>query len=248
MIRFCPIVALALLAASSFGLSPVGAEEAAPPSLRPPASPVTPLAPHGRGPDGPVNEAPALEPGLSPPPDAAKPGASESGKTAPAAPHSRAETLNDLYARLAASKDAVETAGLLSAIDRLGLDSGSDAGDLLMARAIGAMGAKKYDIALTLLDKLVDLQPEWAEAWNKRATVRFLVDDDQGSMADIAHVLKIEPRHVGALSGMGMILERRGFRGDALRAYRRALTVAPQLESLKSNVDRLTKAVQGQSL
>jgi tetratricopeptide (TPR) repeat protein len=224
MIRFGPIVALALLAASSFGATPIGAEEAPPPSLRSPSA------------------------GLSPPPDAAKPDAPESGKAAPAAPHSRAETLNDLYARLAVSKDAVETAGLLSAIDRLGLDSGSDAGDLLMARAIGAMGAKKYDIALTLLDKLVDLQPEWAEAWNKRATVRFLVDDDKGSMADIAHVLKIEPRHVGALSGMGMILERRGFRDDALRAYRRALAVAPQLESLKSNVDRLTKAVQGQSL
>jgi tetratricopeptide (TPR) repeat protein len=247
MIRFGPIVALALFVAAPFGASYVCAEEGArPPALRPPA---TPLPPRGHSLDAQGNGAPATELGLSPPPQTAKPDVSESDKTAPpAAPHSRGETLNDLYARLAASKDAVETAGLLAAIDRLGLDSGSDAGDLLMARAIGAMGAKKYDIALTLLDKLVDLQPDWAEAWNKRATVRFLVDDDQGSMADIAHVLKIEPRHVGALSGMGMILERRGFRDDALRAYRRALAIAPQLDSLKSNVDRLTKAVQGQSL
>jgi Flp pilus assembly protein TadD len=164
------------------------------------------------------------------------------------APHSRAETLNDLYARLAASKDADETVGLISAIDRLALESGSDAGDLLMTRAVVAVGDKNYDVALALLDKLVELQPQWAEAWNKRATVRFLVDDDEGSMADIAQVLKLEPRHIGALSGMGVILERRGFREGALRAYRRALEIAPQLPSLKTSVDRLTKAVQGEDL
>jgi tetratricopeptide (TPR) repeat protein len=115
-----------------------------------------------------------------------------------------------------------------------------------MARAIAAMGVKSYDVAQTLLDKIVELYPDWAEGWNKRATLRFVLDDDKGSMADIAHVLKIEPRHVGALSGMGMILERDGFREDALRAYRRALAVAPQLESLKDSVDRLTKSVEGQ--
>ena len=67
-------------------------------------------------------------------------------------------------------------------------------------------------VSRTLLDKLIVLQPDWAEAWNKRATVRYLMDDEQGSMADIARVLVLEPRHFGALSGMGMILERGGFR------------------------------------
>jgi len=110
------------------------------------------------------------------------------------------------------------------------------------------MGLKNFEVALALLDKLVELQPDWAEAWNKRATVRYLVDDYEGSMADIAHVLKLEPRHFGALSGMGMILERRGFREDALRAYRRALAIAPHLDSLRNSVDRLTKSVEGQDL
>ncbi len=67
-------------------------------------------------------------------------------------------------------------------------------------------------------------------------------------MADIAHVLKLEPRHIGALAGMGVILEREGFRDDALRAYQRALQIAPQLKSLKDSVERLTKAVQGEDL
>ncbi|MGA2793001.1 MAG: tetratricopeptide repeat protein [Roseiarcus sp.] len=160
----------------------------------------------------------------------------------------RRQKLDDLFARLAASTDVAETNGLVLAIDRLQLDSGSNTGDFLMARAIAAIGTHSLETSLALLDKIVILQPDWAEAWNKRATVRHLAGDDQGSMADIAHVLILEPRHFGALSGMGMILERRGFRDEALRAYRRALEIAPQLPSLRASVERLTAAVNGQGL
>ncbi|HLH48195.1 MAG TPA: hypothetical protein VKV96_02535 [Roseiarcus sp.] len=237
MIRLGSIVAVALLMAA-LGASAAAPEESLhPPTLRLPGLSPVPLPPraHGVSP-GSENAAPR-----SSKPD-------ESAQEKPPAPRTRAELLNDLYARLAASKDADETTGLIGAIDRLELESGSDAGDLLMARAVAAMTAKNYDVALALLDKLIDLHPEWAEAWNKRATVRFLVDDDRGSMADIAHVLKLEPRHIGALAGMGVILEREGFRDDALRAYQRALQIAPQLKSLKDSVERLTKAVQGEDL
>jgi tetratricopeptide (TPR) repeat protein len=170
-------------------------------------------------------------------------------KPAPAPPApTRAQKLDDLFARLAASTDAAETDGLIAAIDRLHLESGSDTGDFLMARAIAALGSQNLQVSRDLLDKLVVLQPDWAEAWNKRATVRYLLDDEQGSMADIARVLILEPRHFGALSGMGMILERGGFSDEALRAYRRALEIAPQLATLRAAVDRLTAAVKGQSL
>jgi tetratricopeptide (TPR) repeat protein len=160
----------------------------------------------------------------------------------------RRQKLDELFARLAASTDVAETNGLVLAIDRLQLDSGSNTSDLLMARAIAAIGTRSLEASLALLDKIVILQPDWAEAWNKRATVRHLAGDDQGSMADIAHVLILEPRHFGALSGMGMILERGGFRDDALRAYQRALEIAPQLPSLRAAVERLTAAVNGQGL
>lgn len=171
-----------------------------------------------------------------------------SAKAEAPAPVGRQQKLDELFGRLAASTDVAETNGLVVAIDRLQLASGSDAGDLLMARAVAAMGTNNLPIALALLDKIVVLQPAWAEAWNKRATVRYLMGDDQQSMVDIARVLVLEPRHFGALSGMGMILERRGFRDDALRAYRRALEIAPQLTSVRDAVDRLTAAVNGQSL
>ena len=256
MIRIGPLLALCLGASVLSGAQATRAEETRPgPTLRIPGMAPIPLPPHGHGlrpvpgddeepnftPPAPRLATPSQTPdggGSAPKPDAAP---------APPAP-TRAQALDDLYARLAASKDPEETNGLAAAIDRLELDSGSDTGDLLMARAIGAMGAKNFDVALALLDKIVDLHPEWAEAWNKRATARYLADDEEGSMADIAHVLKLEPRHFGALSGMGMILERRGFRDDALRAYRRALEIAPQMETIKSSVDRLTKAVEGQDL
>lgn len=160
----------------------------------------------------------------------------------------RRQKLDGLFARLAASTDVAESDGLVVAIDALQLESGSDTGDFLMARAIAALGTHNLEIARALLDKIVILQPEWAEAWNKRATVRFLMDDDKGSMADIAQVLALEPRHFGALAGMAMILERDGFRDDALRAYRRALEIAPRMASLRAAVDRLTAAAAGQSL
>jgi len=158
----------------------------------------------------------------------------------------RRQKLDDLFTRLAASTDVDETNGLVFAIDRLQLQSGSNTGDYLMARAVAAMEARNLETSLALLDKIIILRPDWAEAWNKRATARYLAGDDQGSMTDIAHVLVLEPRHFGALSGMGMILERRGFRDDALRAYQRALDVAPQLPTLRASVDRLKAAVAGQ--
>jgi tetratricopeptide (TPR) repeat protein len=163
-------------------------------------------------------------------------------------PRTREQKLDDLFARLAASTDVAESNGLVVAIDRLYLESGSDTGDLLMARAIAAIGAHNLAVSRALLDKIIVLRPDWAEAWNKRATVRYLMDDEKGSMADIARVLRLEPRHFGALSGMAMILERAGFTDDALRAYRRALEIAPQLPSVRAAVDRLTAAAKGQSL
>ena len=69
----------------------------------------------------------------------------------------------------------------------------------------------------------IALQPDWAEGWNARATTRYLDDDYKGSMADIAQTLKRDPKHLGALMGMGMILEAREKREDALKVYVRVL-------------------------
>jgi tetratricopeptide (TPR) repeat protein len=247
MIRLGPIIVVSLFAAVALNAAAAPAQDAShQPTLKLPGMPPAPLPPRGRLTPRPGEDEPGLGARAAPQTHPSDPDEKTVEKAEP--PRTRAQTLDDLFARLAASKDADETNGLVAAIDRLELVSGSDAGDLIMARAMAAMGAKNYDVAASLLDKLIDLDPQWAEAWNKRATLRFILEDDKGSMADIAHVLQIEPRHFGALSGMGMIFERRGFRDDALKAYRRALTIAPQLQSIKNSVDRLTKAVEGQDL
>jgi tetratricopeptide (TPR) repeat protein len=160
----------------------------------------------------------------------------------------RKQKLDELFARLAASKDADETQGLVALIDRTLLQSGSDTDDFLMARAVAAIGAKNLDASLALLDRLVAIAPDWAEAWNKRATVRYMNGDESGSMADIAQTIQREPRHFGALSGMGMILEQRGFNASALRAYRRVLEIAPEMATAKAAVQRLEAAERGQGL
>src|SRR5271156_5642918 len=127
-------------------------------------------------------------------------------------PKTPAEERADLYARLAASKDADETAGIITRLLHSYSESGSDTADLLLRRARQAIGEEEYSDALKILDATIALLPDWAEGWNARATARYLQDDYDGSMADIAQTLKREPRHLGALMGMATILEARGKR------------------------------------
>jgi tetratricopeptide (TPR) repeat protein len=161
---------------------------------------------------------------------------------------SPSETLDDLFARLAASRDADESDGLVAAIDRLNLRSGSDTADLLMARAAMTMESGDYAVSLALLDKIVALQPQWAEGWSRRATARYLSGDAEGAMADIAETLRRDPRHLGALAEMGMILEDSGRQDDALRAYQRALAIAPQWRPIGEAAARVRAALAGQAL
>jgi tetratricopeptide (TPR) repeat protein len=189
--------------------------------------------------------APAWANDVRPPDAAAEPQAKP-----PAEPEAKtpAEAAAELFDRLAHTQDADEAAGIVSAISRLWLASGSDTSDLLMSRALQAMQEKSFPLALEVLDSVVDLQPDWAEAWNKRATVRYLAGDSQGSMADIAETLKREPRHLGALAGLGAILEEAGRREEALQVYQRGLDIAPHYGPMKDAVERLKAALAGQTL
>jgi tetratricopeptide (TPR) repeat protein len=180
------------------------------------------------------------------------PAEAQSPPTPAATPAARApspsEALDELFARLAASRDADEADGLVAAIDRLNLRSGSDTADLLMARAVTTMESGNYPLSLALLDRIVALQPQWAEGWNKRATARYLSGDAEGAMADIAETLRRDPRHLGALAEMGMILEDSGRQDDALRAYERALAIAPQWRPISEAAARVRAALAGQAL
>lgn len=164
------------------------------------------------------------------------------------APQTPEQARADIYSRLAASKDADETAGLITLLLHAYAQSGSDTCDLLLHRARQAISAEAFPDALKILDSTIALLPDWAEGWNARATARYLADDYSGSMADIAQTLKREPRHLGALMGMAAILESRGKKEDALKVYERALAIAPHWHNAEEARDRLKSALAGEEL
>jgi tetratricopeptide (TPR) repeat protein len=154
----------------------------------------------------------------------------------------------EIYARLQTAKDADETEGLVTLLLHAYSQSGSDTGDLLLARARAAIRKSEYDAARKVLDATVAILPDWAEGWNARATVRYLDDDYDGSMADIAETLKREPRHLGALMGMGAILTSRGKDDEALKVYQRALDIAPHWRNAEEPIEKLKAKLARQEL
>jgi len=164
------------------------------------------------------------------------------------APQTPAEMRAEIYARLAASKDSDETEGLVGLLLASYAQSGSDTCDLLISRAHKAMETKDFDDAERILNATIALRPEWAEGWNARATLRYLDDDYDGSMADVAETLKREPRHLGALLGMASILESRDKKDAALKIYQRVLAIAPHWKSAEEAADKLKAEIAGQDL
>ena len=123
--------------------------------------------------------------------------------------------------------------------------SGSASIDLMMKWSNEAVANEKYNIALDYLDQVVTLMPEFAEGWNRRATLHYTMSNFSKSMADIQKVLALEPRHFGALSGMATILERSGKKQAALKAWQRALSVYPAMPSGQAAIIRLSEELEG---
>jgi tetratricopeptide (TPR) repeat protein len=160
-------------------------------------------------------------------------------------PRSPAATLDRLFERLAAAKTSEEAKGIANLIQRRWARSGSDTADLLMTRAQDALKSRELPLAIELLDRVISLEPDWAEGWNQRANALFLQGDPIRSMLDIAETLKREPRHYGAMMGLGTILRQQGDDKRAMVAYRKALEVYPQLEAVKDAVESLKLEVDG---
>jgi tetratricopeptide (TPR) repeat protein len=117
-----------------------------------------------------------------------------------------------------------------------------------MDRAIKMMNAGQLDDAEAMFSAIISRKPAFAEAWNKRATVRFFRGDDAGSANDILQVIKLEPRHFGALSGLGMIKVREGDLQGALQAYRAAQRINPFLPNIEVIIDKLGQRLNGRAL
>jgi tetratricopeptide (TPR) repeat protein len=106
----------------------------------------------------------------------------------------------------------------------------------LMVTAIEAIAARDFARARPVLDQLVALEPDWSEAWNKRATLSFIEGRDAEALADIAKTLELEPRHFGAVSGFGQICLRHGRYREAKAAFQVALAINPHLQGLREAI------------
>lgn len=176
-------------------------------------------------------------------------GAEPPAKQAPAPPQrDRSQDVEFLFGALKAAPDAASAKLVENRIMALWVASGSDTADLLMSRVKTAMDGQDLDLALKLLDAIIELQPSYAEAWNRRATVYFLKKDFAQSLTDIRQVLAREPRHFGAIAGLGMIMQEFGEEKRALEAFRRALDLHPHLQKIPELVKGLTEKVDGRDI
>jgi tetratricopeptide (TPR) repeat protein len=156
--------------------------------------------------------------------------------------------LNTLFDALKVAPDAQSAKAIEERIWAVWIVSGSDTCNLLMGRARAAADEKDYDLAIKLLNAVVELKPDYIEGWNRRATIYYLKKDYAHSIADIREVLSREPRHFGALSGLGLILQEIGDDKHALEAYRKVLAIDPHQERVAETVKSLSEKVEGRDI
>lgn len=156
----------------------------------------------------------------------------------------REESLDRLFASLRKASSEQAAKATEEKIWELWSRSDSATAEVLLGQAVVAMGAADNAASLEILDRIIAAYPTYAEAWNKRATLHFMIGNYNTSLSDIAKVLDLEPRHFGALAGRGMIYQRQGKWSEALSAFREALSMNPNMVGVKNAVQELSKREQ----
>jgi tetratricopeptide (TPR) repeat protein len=160
----------------------------------------------------------------------------------------RTHNLDFLFEALKLAPDDISAKAIEERIWALWVVSRSDTANLLMTRVKTAIEAKDTELAIKLLDAIVKIKPDYIEAWNRRATLYYMKKDYGHSLEDIRQVLKREPRHFGALAGLGLIMQDIGDDKQALEVYRRALAVYPRLQRIPDVVKTLQEKIEGRDI
>lgn len=164
------------------------------------------------------------------------------------APRPTPAELDALFAELKAAKSSVEAQQVEFRIWDAWVKSGDEEIDKLVGIAITGMQEGNHADALAVLDVVVAKKPDYAEGWNKRATVLYLIGELDRSLADIRHVLLLEPRHFGAISGIGLIEVAKGDPKGAIEAYRKVIEIYPMNATAKQSIESLEKVIEGDPL
>jgi len=147
--------------------------------------------------------------------------------------------LDHLFQQLHAAPDAAHARIIEQVIWTIWIEHPDTAVSQLMRNGIAAMGRGDQRAALKSFDQVVAIAPDYAEGWNKRATVHYLLGNYEASLADIERTLALEPRHFGALSGRGLVYAALEEWDLALESFDAALAVHPQMPGAKLNADAI---------
>ena len=165
-----------------------------------------------------------------------------------AAADQRDPRLEELFIALSEVPDPESALGIEAAIWQIWLDGGDSTLNELMGQGIAAMHANRFRDAAGRFTDLIRAAPAFAEAWHKRATVYYLMDRLEDSVRDIERTLALEPRHFGAISGMGLIFLQRGDEEGALDAFEKVLEIHPHARGAQFHVQRLRERLQGRRI
>lgn len=195
---------------------------------------------------------PKASPDAAPAPDKKDPkaGAKQGGAAAklPETAAEKARLLGELYAHLATAEDAATAGRIAARIEALWVHSGSDTVNLLMQRAAIAAAKSKNEVAIKLLDYVVELAPDFAEGFNRRAFLHFAMNDVEKAVGDLRRAIALEPFHFKALEGLAQIWRETGNKRGAYHVLKQLLDIHPHSAGARQSLDELAKDVEGQGI
>ena len=158
------------------------------------------------------------------------------------------QRLDGLFAQLKETQDPAVGTQLTEQIWEIWLEPKDQGARNLLAKGVAAMNDDDFDVALDDFNRLVEAAPDFAEGWNRRATLLYLMGEYDASVRDIERTLQLEPRHFGALAGLGLIYLQRGDDQSALKAFKRALEINPHLRGTRENADDIEKRLKDRGI
>jgi tetratricopeptide (TPR) repeat protein len=168
--------------------------------------------------------------------------------SAAGAESSRTVTLDRLFAALHGTADAEKATRLTSMIWVVWSHADDPETERLLSEGQAAMEKLEFGTALDRFNAIIDRDPDFAEGWNRRATLYYVMGEYRASIGDIEEVLAREPRHFGALAGLGMNYEALGYDMRALNAWRRALKVNPHLQNARAHIKALENSLMNRPI
>jgi len=156
--------------------------------------------------------------------------------------------LDPLFGRLQATADPREAAMIQERIWDIWMYSDKEDLNALMRQGTFALAARDFELAMESFNALIELAPRMAEAWNKRATLYYLMEDYDASVADVKRTLALEPRHFGAIVGMGLIYDLLGNREAALKAFQEGLKVNPHMPQILEKSKQIARELKERNI